>query len=290
MEQISKADNPEALHQQLLRSFTDFELSFRRRFPIIWLITLLAPFVITAGLIVFFGLADGGGFSRKLVGHALMTFFVFGRLIILCGLESGAQDTYRIALSPAVLFGLVTYLDFMVALFVTFHMGFLFRIPYVGPKVAMLVWDGKFILNAQPWVKRVAFLGLVIFVIFPTSTTGSIGGSIFGRLLGLSRYMTVLGILFGSIIGNAIMYTFAKQINQYITPDNVWIKIVGVVVLVALVALVEIRYRFVKQKYMAAAKSRVEKLSEPPIADSDLTSPTDENLVNQAPHQEPRES
>lgn len=290
MEQISKADNPEALHQQLLRSFTDFELSFRRRFPIIWLITLLAPFVITAGLIVFFGLTDGGGFSRKLVGHALMTFFVFGRLIILCGLESGAQDTYRIALSPAVLFGLVTYLDFMVALFVTFHMGFLFRIPYVGPKVAMLVWDGKFILNAQPWVKRVAFLGLVIFVIFPTSTTGSIGGSIFGRLLGLSRYMTVLGILFGSIIGNAIMYTFAKQINQYITPDNVWIKIVGVVVLVALVALVEIRYRFVKQKYMAAAKSRVEKLSEPQIADSDLTSPTDENLVNQAPHQEPRES
>ncbi len=286
MEQIPKADNPEALHQQLLRSFTEFELSFRRRFPVIWLTTLLAPFVISAGLIVFFGLTDGWGFSRKLVGHALMTFFVFGRLIILCGLESNADDTYRIALSPAVLFGLVTYLDFMVALFVTFHMGFLFRIPYVGPKVAMLVWDGRFILNAQPWVKRVAFLGLVIFVIFPTSTTGSIGGSIFGRLLGLSRYMIVLGILFGSMIGNAIMYIFAKQINQYITPDNVWIKVVGVLVLVGLFALVEIRYRFVKRKYMAAAKSRVEKLSEPQTADSDLTQTTDENLVNQ----EPRES
>ena len=259
MKQIPKADNPEALQQQLLRSFTEFELSFRRRFPIIWLITLLAPFVVSAGLIVFFGFTDSWGFSRKLVGHALMTFFVFGRLIILCGLESSADDTYRIALSPAVLFGLVTYLDFMVALFVTFHMGFLFRIPYVGPKVAMLVWDGRFILNAQPWVKRVAFLGLVIFVIFPTSTTGSIGGSIFGRLLGLSRYMTVLGILFGSIIGNAIMYIFAKQINQYINPDNVWIKPVGVLVLVGLFALVEIRYRFVKRKYMAAAKSRAEK-------------------------------
>ena len=259
MEQISKSDNPEALHQQLLRSFTEFELSFRRRFPVIWLVTLLAPFVVSAGLIVFFGFADGWGFSRKLIGHALMTFFVFGRLIILCGMESSDQETYRIALSPSVLFGLVTYLDFMVALFVTFHMGFLFRIPYIGPKVAMLVWDGKFLLNAQPWVKRIAFLGLVVFVIFPTSTTGSIGGSIFGRLLGLSRYMTVLGILFGSIIGNGIMYMFAKQINQYITPDNVWIKVVGVLVLVGLFALVEIRYRFIKRKYMTAAKSRAER-------------------------------
>ncbi|MCH2182962.1 MAG: hypothetical protein MK108_13235 [Mariniblastus sp.] len=287
MEQISKADNPEALHQQLLRSFTEFELSFRRRFPIIWLVTLLAPFVVSAGLIIFFGLTDSWSFSRKLVGHAFMTFFVFGRLIILCGLDSSAQDTYQIALSPAVLFGLVTYLDFMVALFVTFHMGFLFRIPYVGPKVAMLVWDGRFLLNAQPWVKRVAFLGLVVFVIFPTSTTGSIGGSIFGRLLGLSRYMTVLGILIGSMIGNGIMYLFAKQINQYITPDNVWLKVVGVLALVGLVALVEIRYRFVKRKYIAAAKSRVDEMQHTESTDSHSSPSTEDDP---AARQDPDES
>ena len=232
MEQISKANDPEALHQQLLQSFTDFELSFRRRFPVIWLVTLLAPFVVSAGLILFFGWTESWGYSQKLIGHALMTFFIFGRLIILCGLDPGITKTYMIALSPGELFGLVTYLDFMVALFVTFHMGFLFRTPYVGPKVAMLVWDGKFLLNAQPWVKRIAFVGLIGFVIFPTSTTGSIGGSIFGRLLGL---------------------------NHYITPGNVWVKIVGVILLVALFGLVEVRYRFVKKKYMAAAKKRAEK-------------------------------
>lgn len=287
MEQFSTADNPEALHQQLLRSFTEFELSFRRRFPVIWLVTLLAPFVVSIGLILFFGFTDSWSFSRKLIGHAFMTFFVFGRLIILCGLDSSAQDTYQIALSPAVLFGLVTYLDFMVALFVTFHMGFLFRIPYVGPKVAMLVWDGRFLLNAQPWVKRVAFLGLVVFVIFPTSTTGSIGGSIFGRLLGLSRYMTVLGILIGSFIGNGIMYLFAKQINQYITPDNVWLKVVGVLALVGLVALVEIRYRFVKKKYIAAAKSRAEELQPTESHESVMERSTEDNP---AARQDPDES
>ena len=76
--------------------------------------------------------------------------------------------------------------------------------------------------------------------------------------------MTVTGILIGSIIGNGIMYLFAKQINQYITPGNVWVKIVGVILLVALFGLVEIRYRFVKKKYMAAAKKRAEKSEEKP--------------------------
>ena len=152
-------------------------------------------------------------------------------------------------MQPSELFCLVTYLDFMVALFVAFHMGILFRLPYIGEKIAMLVWDGKQLLNSQRWIKRVAFVGLVLFVVFPTSTTGSVGGSIFGRLLGMGRLLTVSGVLMGSLLGNGIMWAFAKQINQYVDPQNVWIKIVGIGILVALVVLVEIRYQRMKKKY-----------------------------------------
>ena len=113
----------------------------------------------------------------------------------------------------------------------------------------MLVWDGKQLLNSQRWIKRVAFVGLVLFVVFPTSTTGSVGGSIFGRLLGMGRLLTVSGVLMGSLLGNGIMWAFAKQINQYVDPQNVWIKIVGIGILVALVVLVEIRYQRMKKKY-----------------------------------------
>ncbi len=250
MEHLSKANNPEAFRKQLLASFTEFELSFRRRYPMVWLATLLAPFLVTLFLLIVLGLVVDWSYPQVLLGHAFMAFFLFGRLIVLCGFEGELHDTYHIALSPGELFALLTYLDFMVALFVTFHMGFLFKLPYVGPKIAMLIWDGKFLMDAQPWIKRMAFLGLVVFVIFPTSTTGSIGGSIFGRLLGLSRPMIVLGILLGSILGNGLMYLFAKQINHYITPDNVWLKVAGVVVLLGLVAMAEIRYRQVKKKYL----------------------------------------
>jgi len=246
------ASDPEALRNELVRSFSSFESSFRSRFPMLWLTTLLAPVVVTLVLLIVLGITQGWEYPQKLIGHALATFFIFGRFIVLVGTEgaSAAKESFKVLLSPGELFAMVSYMDFMVALFVTFHMGILFRLPNIGPKIAMLVWDGKFIMDAQPWIKRVAFFGLVLFVVFPTSTTGSIGGSIFGRLLGLSRWLTVGGVLVGSILGNALMYAFSKQINQYIGPENYWIKILGVALLIVLVFMMEVRYRRVKNKFL----------------------------------------
>ncbi len=251
MDQLStNAKNPESLRKELVRSFANFESSFRKRFPVIWTATLVGPVFLTAFILVCLGLTLGWDFPQKVIYHAFMTFFVLGRFIILMGCEGDVHDKFEVAMRPGELFAMVTYMDFMTALFVTFHMGFLFRMPYVGPKVATLVWDGKFIMDAQPWVKRTAFLGLVLFVIFPTSTTGSIGGSIFGRLLGLSRFLTVSGVLLGSLLGNALMYAFSKQINQYIGTENYWLKIAGIVLIIVLLILLELRYRHVKNKYL----------------------------------------
>jgi hypothetical protein len=237
------------MRTELLDLFTHFEEDFRRKYPLFWLVTLLGPIVSTIAILVVIGLIGGWEEAYNVVVHAFLTFFVFGRFIILLGMPDAVQQAYEVSMSPGALFALVTYMDVMVALFVTFHMGFLFRAPIVGPKIAALVWDGKFIMESQPWIRRVAFLGLVLFVIFPTSTTGSIGGSIFGRLLGLSRFLTVTGVLLGSVLGNAMMFAFSNQINRYIDPSNMWIKIAGGVILVGIFILIEIRYQSVKRKY-----------------------------------------
>ena len=151
---------------------------------------------------------------------------------------------------------MVTYMDVLTALFVTFHMGFLFRLPMIGSKIAGLASDGKFMMEQQPWLRRLAFFALTAFVIFPTSTTGSIGGSIFGRLLGLGRFRTVLGVMLGSLMGNAVMYFFAKEINQWIGPDSWWLKLSGVLLLIFGVMFIEWRYRKAKNKYLADQEAR----------------------------------
>ena len=248
MDQLaSNVESPEALRKELLSSFNEFEFSFRKNYPSIWWSSLLGPLAITIFVLVTLGLVFGWNYPQKLISHAVLTAAFFGRFVILVGMEGDVQN--KVTLQPSELFGLVTYMDFMTAIFVTFHMGFVFRLPVVGDKIGMLVWDGKNLLNVHPWIKRMAFVGLVLFVIFPTSTTGSVGGSIFGRLLGMGRWLTVSGVLLGSLLGNGLMFVFAKQINQYIDPQDVWIKVVGVAILVALVVLLELRYQKTKKKF-----------------------------------------
>lgn len=263
-QQVFTSADPNQLQKELVGSFTKFESSFRKRFPVIWIATLLAPVVVSSLLLLFFGFNFGWKYAGVIASHVVLTFFVFGRFIILAGSnKSGAASDLspdaaaelggkfqEVLMSPMELFGLVTYLDFMTALFVTFHMGFLFRIPGLGPKIATLVWDGKFVMESQPWIRRFAFVGLVAFVMFPTSTTGSIGGSIFGRLLGLSRLTTVMGVLVGSIFGNGLMYVLSKQLNNYISKDDIWLKVVGALLIVGLCIAVEWRYRQVKKKFL----------------------------------------
>jgi len=247
---IELADDANELRDQLNSMFSGFEKQFRSETPILWWATLLSPVILTVAVLSVLAAINGPGYALKCVNHALLTFFVLGRFVLLAGMEGEVTERVaKIAMKPSELFVLVTYLDFIVALFVTFHMGVLFRIPKVGPKLAMLVWDGKFFMDSAPWIKRMAFLGLVGFVIIPFSTTGSIGGSILGRLLGLSRLVTVTGVLVGSVLGNGLMYLFAKQINKYLQ-DNWTFRIAGLVIIVAICLLLEWRYRAVKNKYI----------------------------------------
>lgn len=248
---IELANDAGSLRDQLHSMFAGFEKKFRAERPILWWATLFSPLILTVAVLGVLSVIQGPGYAWKCVYHAFLTFFVFGRFILLAGMEGDTSATVaKFSMKPSELFFLVTYLDFIVALFVTFHMGVLFRIPKIGHKLAMLVWDGKFFMDSQPWIKRMAFAGLVGFVIIPFSTTGSIGGSILGRLLGLSRWATVGGVLLGSILGNGIMYGFAKQINKYLE-DSLWFRLAGLLLIVVICVLLEWRYRAVKNKYIA---------------------------------------
>lgn len=260
---VAAQTGPEDMRRELVGSINKFEKGFREQYPQFWWMSLLAPFVLTAALLIGFGLfsADGWQFSGKVILNAFITFFALGRFVICypAFIEGSSGEPllpeWLSSLEPYLdftagnLFWMVTYMDFMVALFVTFHMGLMFRIPWVGPKIAMLVWDGKFVMDSQPWIRKIAFWGLVVFVIFPTSTTGSIGGSIFGRLLGLSRGMTVFGVLVGSLLGNGIMLVFAEFISLYVK-DSMALKIAGVLILIIAMFFLERRYRAAKERYL----------------------------------------
>lgn len=241
--------SPEDLRQKVEESFFEFEESFRMRHPLVWLMTLVGPFVVTIAVLCLVGFLIDFGFARKIVLNAAATFVIFGRFVIILGGQEANLGQLKLSLlEPWQLMCVVTYMDSMVAMLVAFHIGFLFKIPVLGPKIRELVADGNFILSSHPWMRRATMAGLITFVAFPLSTTGSIGGSIFGRLLGLSRGLTLLGILCGSLIGNGVMLALAGILEPYM--DHPVVRYGGFVVIIVVIIFLNRRYSMMKKEFL----------------------------------------
>lgn len=240
-------------HVERAPSMGDFELEYRHDHPIAWWLALVGPLLLTAAILGLVYAFQGPEVAFSYIGAAATAFFALGRFIILIGqAEPNADAEFFVRhLDARNLFAMLTYLDTMVAAFVAFHMGIVFRIPWVGPRIKDIVSDGQFILQKQPWIRRTAFVGLVCFVIFPTSTTGSVGGSIFGRLLGMKRWRVVLAILSGSILGNGLMLLFSVQISKYVSGDSWALRIGGVLAMIIALFLFERKFRRLKNEHLA---------------------------------------
>jgi uncharacterized membrane protein len=231
-------------HEQMLMSFLEFEKNFYKNYFPLWLGTLIGPWILTAIILGILYVTTDHAYWFNLVKAGFLSFVFLGRFTIVTpGL--GLPDTH--------LYWMVTYQDVMVALFFAFHVGYMYRLPWVGPKIAELSVDSEFILAHQPWMKRLTFLGLLAFIAFPLAATGSVGGAIFGRLLGLSRTAIFWGSAIGAVIGNAMMLFLSKSIQQMFPElhDDPIMKWGGIVVIAMIILLLERRYRSMKKAFMA---------------------------------------
>ena len=121
---------PDALeHERLLETFLKFEKNFHKNYFPLWLGTLIGPLVVTLVLFGVIYVVAGPKYCWELLVAASFSFAFLGRFSIITPFPG---------LTPTDLFWMVTYQDAMVALFFAFHVGFMFRVPWIGPKIASL--------------------------------------------------------------------------------------------------------------------------------------------------------
>lgn len=249
--------------EEMIASLEHFETRFRKEQFGLWLASLVGPWIATALYLGLYFVVAGAEHTWALMVAAALAFGAAGRFIIPLQQTIPNLGEWSRLLTPEEMFWWVTFQDVMVALFLSVHIGFMFRIPYIGHKIAELTVDGELILSKQPWMRRFTFLGLLAFIAFPLAATGSAGGAIFGRLLGLSRSAIFWGSAIGGVIGNAAMYYLSKSVLTYLPQDSPFVQWGGVLTIVLIIIFLERRYAKMKREFLSKQKDAETPAHEP---------------------------
>ncbi len=193
-------------------------------------LSLVLPLSLLGAVTVVLIVCGKGGTAWELWWLTLTSYFCANKFIILWGATHSAH------LGPWTIAGLVVWLDLATVLFMIANLDILHRMPYVGRKIREARIAGWRLLHVHKWLGKVAVLGLAIFVGFPVFGTGSIGGALFGRLVGLDRPGTVAGVLLGSVAGCSLLAVGASFVKTHesFLKHPVW----SVIVVLLMVALV----------------------------------------------------
>lgn len=216
------------------------------------LVSLLLPFVASAALLGLLDLLYGFAYARAVFGYALLSFFVLGKFLILKGIAAGGFGPFELAL-------LVFWMDLAIAFLLTFNLDYVYRFPYLGKRLEGLQEHGRNVLEERPWLRKVTFLGIVLFVMFPLTGTGAIGGSIFGRLLGLDRIRTFSGVFVGSALGCFGIAALAEGIGGIVPAsvrESVWFEAIGLGLLVVLIGFLWLRSRRIEREWRVRRAAR----------------------------------
>lgn len=141
----------------------------------------------------------------KLGGLALTSFVAVGKLVVFAGLSPDAPSIWVIA-------GMLFAIDMGCAFALASGIEPLERIPRLGPGLVTARGKAESMLLAYPGLRKLAFFGVVAFVLIPVAGTGAITGSLVARLLGLKRLGGVAAVAVASAVstlGFALLARFA---------------------------------------------------------------------------------
>jgi len=216
-------------------------------------LTLVVPPAAGVALLIVAAAFKGPGFAGALVTQAIFIFTVAGKFAIL---QAVLGD---VGFTAVELAALVAYMDVSIAVVLVYNLPRLYRLKRVGQTLEDLAEHGLYMLEQKPWLGRVTTAGVIAFVMFPLTGTGAIGGSIFGRLLGLSARRTLAAIGVGACLGSFGMAFFGESVRSVFTPEmqQSWeFKATGAAVLALMIGVVWWRGRKVTQELRARRAER----------------------------------
>jgi len=199
--------------------------------PLLTRLHLLLPIglIVGAAVLLYFT-----GDLVSMAGAAAVAIYL-GKFVIL----SGAAES-SLGVSTLQLAILVFCMDLLVAYFFAFNLHHVYRIPRFGPWIERLQTYCRYWLMKHPWMRKWAFTGVMLFVMFPLTGTGAPAGSILGRIVGLRPWVTLSAICIGAGLGCGLMAAFAERLAPTFEEmeGDWWFQAGGILILAILLLVI----------------------------------------------------
>ena len=127
------------------------------------------------------------------------------------------------------------------------------KIPLLGKWIEKMMSGGKRFFAERPYIEKLSFVGVILFVMFPLQGSGGIGGSIVGRMLGMKKHEVLTAITIGALLGTFAIAMGASYVKVMFTED--FIKgLSALAIFIVVIAVIYIYHWNSKRKAAAAGE------------------------------------
>ncbi|MDA1194020.1 MAG: small multi-drug export protein [Planctomycetota bacterium] len=200
---------------------------------------VLGPFVLTAlVLCVIYLVADRWTVHQVWI-TGLVSLLGAGTTVVF-GEAALGEDSFHLHLGTWELAYVVMYVNTVSGWFYTYNLDLLQRVPRIGPWLRRARRNARIMLQQRPWIRRWAMVGVCLFVVTPLPGSGALGGSLVGRLVGISKRATVVAVALAGVAVSSLYALLASELKLVL--DRVerfappWVRL-AVFLLVAIVLI-----------------------------------------------------
>jgi putative small multi-drug export protein len=193
----------------------------------------IPPLALTALVLVVAAL-QGWAVATAILG-AFVLYLGIGATIVFVPAFTGPTSAH---FDTATLVALACFYAVTTSFFWSYNLDLLERIPGLGPRLARIHDAAAATLHDHAWIRRWATLGVALFVVSPLPASGSIGGSVVGRLVGLSRFSCFLAVAGASVFVVVVYAAFGGAVKALLEARGVPLPLRIALALAALAAVV----------------------------------------------------
>lgn len=169
----------------------------------------------------------------QLKGAIAAVWLFAGKFVILAPSLAGT-----IELTPWELAGIVSWMDTATAVILWANLKFLYRLPWLGPKLVKVRLHSEATMSRNAFMRRGAFAGVALFVLFPVAGTGATKATIIAELAGMRTWSMIASVALGALGGCFGLAAFSSALKRVLEPlhDTHWVYAISVGVTVTLIA------------------------------------------------------